>query len=99
MAGAKSAGIQVEALKRQVAADIEPRRRRRFSSDMAEASGSRTCAATATSTYRLAMLGRDPLVKNSRGGAQDATVAVIPSVARPRVVWGAISWRSRRWRE
>ena len=87
-AGAKSAGIRVEALKRQVEADIEAYLASDvdFPSDMRKRSGLRTCAATATSgpisTWRCSVV--TSLVREIRDAVRkDANVAVIPSVARP----------------
>ena len=88
MAGAKSAGIRVEALKRQVAADIEAYLDSDvdFPADMAEAFW--TADVRSDGDLRAYLDWRctvvTSLVREIRDAVRkDATVAVIPSVARP----------------
>ena len=88
MAGAKSAGIQVEALKRQVKADIEAYLASDidFPSDMAEAFWLADVRGDgelkAYLDWRCSVV--TSLVREIRDAVRkDATVAVIPSVARP----------------
>jgi hypothetical protein len=88
MAGAKRAGIQVEALRRQVAADIEAYLESDldFPSDMAEAFWTADLRSDgdlrALLDWRCAVVAS--LVREIRDTVRkDATVAVIPSVARP----------------
>ncbi len=88
MAGAKRAGIQVEAVRRQVAADIEAYLKSDidFPSDMAEAFW--TADARSAGDLRAFLDWRctvdTSLVGEIRAAVRkEATVAVIPSVARP----------------
>ena len=88
MAGAKRAGIQVEAVRRQVAADIEAYLKSDidFPSDMAEAFW--TADARSDGDLRAFLDWRCTVVTSLVGEIRDkvrkdATVAVIPSVARP----------------
>ena len=88
LAGAKSAGIRVEALKRQVAADIEAYLASDvdFPSDMAEAFWLADVRSDgdlrAYLDWRCSVV--TSLVREIRDAVRkDATVAVIPSVARP----------------
>ncbi|MGC2782311.1 MAG: hypothetical protein WA397_00430 [Roseiarcus sp.] len=88
MAGAKNAGIQVEALKRQVKADIEAYLKSDidFPSDMAEAFWLADVRGDgelkAYLDWRCSVV--TSLVREIRDAVRkDATVAVIPSVARP----------------
>jgi hypothetical protein len=88
MAGAKSAGIRVEALKRQVAADIEAylASDADFPGDMAEAFWLADVRSDgdlrAYLDWRCSVV--TSLVREIRDALRkDATVAVIPSVARP----------------
>ena len=88
MAGAKRAGIQVEAVRRQVAADIEAYLKSDvdFPSDMAEAFW--TADASSDGDLGAFLDWRCTVVTSLVGEIRDkvrkdATVAVIPSVARP----------------
>jgi hypothetical protein len=88
MAGAKRAGIAVEALRRQVAADIEAYLKSDidFPADMAEAFW--TADARSDGDLRALLDWRCTVVTSLVGEIRDAapkdvTVAVIPSVARP----------------
>jgi hypothetical protein len=88
VAGAKRAGIQVEALRRQVAADIEAYLKSDidFPSDMAESFWAADLRSDgdlrALLDWRCAVVAS--LVREIRDTVRkDATVAVIPSVARP----------------
>jgi hypothetical protein len=88
MGGAKRAGIQVEALKRQVASDIDAYLASDldFPADMAEAFWLADVRSDgdlrAFLDWRCSVV--TSLVREIRGAVrQDATVAVIPSVARP----------------
>jgi hypothetical protein len=88
MAGAKSAGIRVEALKRQVAADVEAylASDADFPADMAEAFWLADVRSDgdlrAYLDWRCSVV--TSLVREIREAVRkDATVAVIPSVARP----------------
>jgi hypothetical protein len=88
MAGAKRAGIAIDALRRQVAADIEAYLRSDvdFPADMAEAFW--TADVRSDGDLRAFLDWRSAVVASLVGEIRDkvrkdATVAVIPSVARP----------------